>query len=221
MTGPPEVDCSGTTELRPGDTYGDYTLFAIRVAEDLAVGTYSIRVQSGNDGTAYVFEGDTLVEEFDYDPEASLEDNTLQTITFSDYFELDLRSQVHADFSALDESLFDGCHTIAVEGSSEISEGEAYGSILVEDLTLDPDAEAGVYTFVTESGNAGVVELRRDGEMVDTLTYAWTTTIGGGESFTFEFPGVLNLTVTREMGTSNLFALAASLFDGRHEVTVP
>ena len=63
--------------------------------------------------------------------------------------------------------------------------------------------------------------LSRFPEEIEALKARRPFPIGGGESFTFEFPGVLDLTVTREMGTSNLFALAASIFDGRHEVTVP
>jgi hypothetical protein len=108
-----------------------------------------------------------------------------------------------------------------VVAATTIRATEIYGAILVDAVVVDPAAPSGTYTFFAESGNAGQVELRRDGSAVATLDYDWRVTIGGGESFTFEFPALMSLTVTRSMGTSNLFPVAASLFDGRHEVVAP
>ncbi len=219
--GPPDVTCDRTSELVPGMNYGDYSLFALRVDAELDNGSYSVRVNDGTTGIAYVFVDDVFLDEFEYDPFVSLEDGELGTIAFRGLFELDLRSQEQVDLTGLGDSVFDGCHLVVVEDAAPIVEGGIYGSILVESVDVDASAQAGVYTFYTHPGDAGSVELRRDGKLVDTLAYDWTTTIGNGDSFTFVFPGVVSLTVTRPMGTSNLFSMATHLFDGQHELTVP
>jgi hypothetical protein len=185
----------------------------------LEPGSYSVRVDGEGQGSVYM--DDALVAEFEYDVRAPLGVGAQQTVDVPGFFEFDLRSQVAADLGGLGESLFDGCHFVLVEAAIQLVEGEVYDVILLEELVIEPDAPSGTYTFFAESGNAGVVELRLDGAAVDTLEYAWQTSIGGGNSFTFEFPGVVMLTVTRPMGTSNLFTLAANLFDGRHELEVP
>lgn len=219
--GPPDVTCDRYDELVPGETYGDYTLFALRLDMDLQPGTYTVRVHNGTHGIAYIFADDAWIAEETYDPRTALELGTTQTIAFPELFELDLGFVSQADLSTLDDSIFDGCHTIVAEASRGIEAGETYGQILLEMLDVDPDAESGIYTFYTESGDAGVVELRRDGTAIDSLEYDWQTMIGNDNLFTFTFPGVMALTVTRAMGGSNLFAMADSLFDGRHEVVVP
>jgi hypothetical protein len=172
-------------------------------------------------GLAHIFLDELELDSFEYDPSASLEDNTEQTIAAPGFFEFDVRSQTEPNLENLGASVFDGCHLVDVKDFTTVMEGEQYGPILVEDLTIDPGAASGTYTFFVESGNTGSVELRRNGVAVDTLTYAWTSSIGDGNSFTFEFPEVLTLQVTRAMGTSNLFPMATSLFDGRHQVVVP
>jgi hypothetical protein len=219
--GPPTaVSCQSTREVEAGGNYGTYSVFAVRVDLDIAPGSYSIWVESGDEGLAYVFRDEELLGEYEYDPTLSLEDNTEQTIAFAGLFELDLRSQSEPDLSALDESLFDGCHLIEVGAGIEIEANQSYGDFLVEEIVVDDDAANGSYTFFAGSGNDGTVELRLDGVALTTLDYPWQTTIGGGASFTFEFPGVLSLTVTRPAGTSNLFGLASELFDGRHTLLV-
>ncbi len=217
-SGPPDIDCTTTKTLMSGSNYGDYSLFAIRVDLELSPGEYSVR--TNNRGTAYVYREDTLLEEFSFDPTLSLEDGTEQTVAFPNFFELDLRSQAAADLSDLGSTLFDGCHLVTVTAAEGIMEDGTYGPYVLEELTVDGSAPAGTYTLYAEAGNAGSVELRLDGEVVDTLTYPWQTIIGGGDSFTFEFPDLVTFTVTRAMGTSNLFGLADSLFDGRQEFTV-
>lgn len=219
--GQPAGSCSATRTLEAGKTYGEYTLFAIRVDLELAAGNYSVRVPSGGAGAAQVYRGLTLVGEFEYDASASLEENAEQTIAFEGFFELDLRSQTRSDLSGLDQSIFDGCHVISVVDRAPLVAGRAYGPYLVAEVTVDAAAPSGTYTFFAESGNVGQVELRLDGVAVDTLIYAWMTTVGGGQDFTFTFPGVVSFVVTRSMGTSNLFGLADNLFDGRHELSVP
>ena len=101
-----------------------------------------------------------------------------------------------------------------------MQEGGTYGAFQIESLVLDESAEPGTYTFYAETGNEGTVVVLKDGKEFLTRQYDWMTTVGGDESFTFVFDGLAELTVTRPMGMSNLFALADSLFDGRHELTI-
>lgn len=217
---PPEP-CSSVIALEAGSTYGGYTLFAIRRDAQAEPGDYSMRASEDEEGTAYVYRQDQLIGGFEYDAAASLEDNALQTIAFESLFELDVRSQSEPDLGALPESLFDGCHVVSIAEPESIAEGDVFGSFQLTELSLDPDAPSGTYTFYAASGNDGVVELRLDGATVDTLSYDWMTTVGGGESYTFVFQGVASLTITRLTGTSNLFGLADTLFDGLHLLTVP
>ncbi len=225
--GPPRApDCAAEPQIISGRNYGntrapyDYSVFAVRLSEDVVNGTYSIRVHDDEDGEAFLYHNDELVDSFDYDPSSSLMDGATQTLAFPDYFELDVRSQTWDDLSALSASLFDGCHQVIITAAEVVQEGGTYGAYQIESLVLDDDAEPGTYTFYAETGNAGSVVVHKDGEEFLTLQYDWMTTVGGGESFTFVFDGLAELTVTRSMGTSNLFALADSLFDGRHELTV-
>ncbi len=217
-SGPPDVNCTTTKNLMSGSNYGDYSLFAIRIDLELSPGEYSVR--TNNRGTAYVYRDDTLLEEFSFDPTLSLEESTQQTVAFPKFFELDLRSQDASDLSDLGSTVFDGCHLVTVTAAQEVMKGGTYGPYVLEEFTVDESAPVGTYTLYAEAGNAGSVELRLDGEAVETLTYPWQTMIGGGDSFTFEFPDLVTFTVTRAMGTSNLFGLASSLFDGRQEFTV-
>lgn len=214
--GPPEVTCDETVAVAPGSNHGDYSLFAIRVDEALAPGQYSVRVRNGSDGIAWIFEGDTLIAGFTYDPHSSLEDATQQTIVVDGFFELDLRSQEHGDLSYLEQSIFDGCHYISVTEDTPIVVGETYGGFRVEAVSTDADLTSGTYSFFVESGNTGVVALRRDGVSVEMLSYDWQSTMGPDITYTFEFLTGMTLTVTRPVGSSNLFPLAAGLFNGRH-----
>lgn len=225
--GPPEApNCASNPQIVSGRNYGgatnanDYSVFAVRLSDDVPEGTYSIRVHDDDDGEAFLYLDDALVDSFDYDPTATLADFETQTLTFPGYFELDIRSQTMDDLSSLSASLFDGCHNVIISAPLPVQEGGAYGAYQIESLVLDESAEPGTYTFYAESGNEGSVVVQKDGEEFLTLQYDWMATVGGGESFTFVFDGLAELTVTRPMGMSNLFALADSLFDGRHELTV-
>ncbi|MDH5671286.1 MAG: hypothetical protein OEZ06_04005 [Myxococcales bacterium] len=57
--------------------------------------------------------------------------------------------------------------------------------------------------------------------MIQTLGYAWVTTVGNGMNFTFNFSGYLSITVTRATGTSNLYGMPEGVFNGREKITVP
>src|SRR5690606_25844774 len=109
------------------------------------------------------------------------------------------------ELSGLAASIFDGCHFLYVSEPPVIEQGGENGPFVIVDVVVDVEAPSGNYTFHTESGNAGNVEMQRDGETVTSLEYAWMTTIGGGASYVFDFPGVLSIEVTREMGTSSRF----------------
>lgn len=216
----PEPTCAATPEVMAGRNYGDYSVFAVRLDLDAPLGEYTIRVHSDDDGVAAVFLDDTQVDEIQYDPTDSLADNQDATLLFPDLFELDLRSTAQNDLSALDESIFDGCHRIIVREAPLVVEGANYGAFQVVNLVVHDDAAPGIYTFYAESGNIGEVELRLDGQAIDSLSYDWMTTVGGEMSFTFDFPGVVTFDIERPMGMSNLFALGDLLFDGRQELRV-
>ncbi len=225
--GPPSApDCTSRPAIESGKNYGsttdtyDYSVFAVRLSQEVAEGTYTIRVNNDSDGEAFLYLDETLVDSFEYNPDASFAESTTQTVTFPDYFEMDLRSQTVDDLTALSSSLFDGCHNIVVSNAGVVKEGGTYGLFVIESLIVDAGAMAGRYTFYAETGNGGSVVALKDGEEFVTLAYNWTTTIGGGESFTFVFEGLAEMKVTRAMGTSNLFGLADELFDGRHELTI-
>ncbi len=217
----PSSDCEAKTTLQIGRTYGGYTLYALRAAEDLASGSYWFTQDSETAGLGYLFKDGVRIKAFEFDVNASLIDGEQQTLVISGFFELDLGSSLEEDLSALDDSILDGCHVVEISAPIEIVAGATYGPFLVEELIVSEDLPSGTYTFSTESGNTGSVTLLRDGEVYDSLDYPWQTTIGGGASYTFDFGGSLILTVTRGMGTSNLFALAEGLFNGRHQVLVP
>jgi len=57
--------------------------------------------------------------------------------------------------------------------------------------------------------------------VIQTLGYAWVTTVGNGMNFTFNFSGYLSITVTRATGTSNLYGMPEGVFNGREKITVP
>jgi hypothetical protein len=219
---PTQVEtCQAPLPLETGRNYGDYSLYAIRLVPDIEPGTYVLKASPGADGSLSLSRDDTQIGEFQYDVDASLEDNATQTIVIEGYFELDIRSTAAADLSGLPDAMFDGCHALVVDAASVIEEGGEYGRFVIATLTIDEQAPSGTYTFYTDSGNTGSVVMRRDGEVVDTLEYAWSTTVGDGESYVFDFLGVVSFEVTRGMGTSNLFGLAEVLFDGRAELQVP
>ena len=112
-----------------------------------------------------------------------------------------------------------------VKTPGSIAVGKAYGKrahgYKVTALSVNRDAPPGTYTFLSSSGNAGLVELKRDGEVIDTLSYDWQAKVGAGKTYTFEFTDYLSLTVTkRGAGTMNLYAMPQSLFDDRQSVIV-
>jgi subtilisin family serine protease len=138
---------------------------------------------------------------------------------------------INGELGVLDAGHLDGCHqevrlTTTRSGESDehlvtlserpaIVEGGVYGDYRVTELALDPSAPHGNYTFFAAAGNDGFVTLRLDGAPVATLSYIWQTTVGAGQDFTFEFPGVVDVTVTRDgSGTSNLYNMPESIFDG-------
>lgn len=216
-----DATCAQITQLKPGMNYGNYSLFAIRVNDATAPGQYSVRTTDSQKGTASVFLDNVLIDQFTYDPTASLENTTQQTVAVSNLFELDIRSTTELTLGALDQSIFDGCHVVVISDFTEISAEEIYGPFLVEEFTVPESLESGTYVFYVESGNAGTVVILRDDVEVDSLNYEWTTSLGPDVSYTFEFQSGVILKVTRASGTSNLFPIAASLFDGRHGFVVP
>jgi hypothetical protein len=213
--------CDAPSELQVGLTYGDYTFFAVRLEEDIEPGDYHLGAQEDSPGEVVLTRDEAVLGTFPYDVDASLAGTMTQTIELTGYFELDVRSVTTPDLSLLAETIFNGCFFVRVEAAPTIEEGLELGFFVIEDLTVEASAAAGTYTLYAESGNAGSVELRRDGELVDTLVYDWTTTIDVDMGFTFVFPDVVSITVRRTMGSSNLFGLGDTLFDGRHELVVP
>lgn len=217
---PAAPNCPNSTPVIVGRNYGEYSVYAIRLASEVEPGDYSVRVHSGDSGKAYVYQGQEFVGQFDYQPETVMALGESETIAFPELFEVDLRSADQTDLSALDQSVFDGCHLFQVEEAGAFELGGIYGGFEITALTLDPTAPTGTYTFFAQTGNAGEVQLLRDGVVVDTLSYVWGTTIGNGGTYTFHFSGVVSFTVDRPMGTSNLFGLGDALFDARHELVV-
>jgi hypothetical protein len=217
----PVPSCAGTTDLRSGATFGEYIVLAIRVAGDLAAGAYAVMVDGERAGLGHLFRDGERFGEFEFDASASLAGADEQTIVVPGVMEIDLRSDTLPDLTGLGDSIFDGCHLLVVEPRLSLSAGLAYGPFVLEELTVGAELPSGTYTFYTSTGNTGSVDLLRDGEVYDSLEYEWRTTIGSGASFTFDFSGVLQLTVTRAIGTSNLFGMADNIFNGRYEVVVP
>lgn len=213
--------CVQPIALRTGMNYGPYALFAIRLDGGIEPGEYVLSAEIDASGLVEVTKDGETLGEFTYDPESTFEESTPQTLVFDGYFELDVASTTIPDLGGLGEAIFDGCHAVSVSEVAQIEQGGEYGPFTITALDVAVTAAGGTYTFYAESGNAGSVELRFEGEAVDTLEYAWTTTVGGGASYTFEFPGVVSFEVTRSMGTSNLFGLAEVLFDGRSELVIP
>lgn len=213
--------CEQPVALRTGMNYGPYTLYAVRLDGGIEPGDYVLSADVDASGLVEVSKDGEALGEFTYDTESPFEDSTPQTLAFDGYFELDVASTTIPDLGGLAEEIFDGCHAVNVSEVAQIEQGGEYGLYTITALSVAENAPGGTYTFYTESGNAGSVELRLEGEAVDTLEYAWTTTVGGGASYTFEFPGVVSFEVTRSMGTSNLFGLAEVLFNGRNELLIP
>lgn len=217
---PKAPTCDGLKPVMAGGNYGEYSVYSVRLALGVEPGDYTVRVHSGDSGKAYVYRDDQFVASLPYQPDAMLTVGQSETIVFPDLFELDLRSGSLSDLGALDESIFDGCHVFSVTAAKVLEEAGVYGSYQLTALNVDPMAEAGTYTFFASTGNGGEVQLLRDGTVVHSLSYVWGTTVGNGETYEFVFPGVVSFTIGRVMGTSNLFGLADSLFDGRHELVI-
>ena len=100
--------------------------------------------------------------------------------------------------------------------------GKTYGGARIQKvhwytvtaLSIYDSAPSGTYTFYAPTYDAGSVELKRDGVVIDTLSYDWQTTIGEGSNYTFDFPGHLQLTIAKNgPGTMNLYWMPESLFN--------
>lgn len=225
---PRTPQCTQHTQIQTGMNYGTnptdqgyhYSVYGLRRHLEAPFGSYSVRVLNAHNGIAYLYNGEDLVGDFAYDVNASLAEHARHTLRFEGYFELDLGSDRVDDLTLLDKSLFDGCHILTIEQAPQVVEGNLYGAFLIEALVIDSAAPAGTYTFYVESGNSGTVQLRLDEGAVTDLAYPWTTIVGPDQSFTFDFTGFLSLTVARQAGTSTLFGLGESLFDGRHQLIV-
>jgi len=94
----------------------------------------------------------------------------------------------------------------------------------VTSLSIDQAAKPGTYTFfslVPDSAAPASVDLKLNGVIVDTLTYNWQTTVGAGNVYTFDFPGYLQLSVTKDgSGTMNLYNMPESIFNDVETVVV-
>jgi len=119
--------------------------------------------------------------------------------------------------------LFDGVKLWRETGTPYVL-GATYGAFVLVSIT-DLGAPAGIYTFESAGPMGPTVDLRRDGSIVNTQSYAWTTTIGSvgsGLEYTFTFPGYFDVVVAKAgSGTRNLFEVNVDLLDGVKIWTVP
>ncbi len=91
-----------------------------------------------------------------------------------------------------------------------------YGDYLLKAITMH-GAPAGNYTFHVANPQAGVVDLRRNGVKVMSLSYNWKTTISNDNPYVFSFAGYFDISVAKAgSGTMNLYQLNKTIFDGKH-----
>ena len=99
--------------------------------------------------------------------------------------------------------------------ATEIVEGAVFGAFTVRGI-VPQGAPAGDYTFRQDDPLVGLVRLLRNGTEVRQLAYDWHTTISFDSTYTFSFPGYLDLEIGKTgTGTQNLYGLKYSLFDGQ------
>ncbi len=108
-----------------------------------------------------------------------------------------------------------------------INVNEDYGNYTVQSIAL-VGAPPGIYTFYTSAGDAGSVTLLQNGQSVSTISYIWQTTVSGSntspvQSYTFTFPGYLNINVRAGSafvnGTLNLYDMPGAIFDEAHYIS--
>jgi len=95
--------------------------------------------------------------------------------------------------------------------------GATYGGFVLVSIT-DRGAPAGTYTILGAGDRGPTVDALRDGTVVSTIPYAWTTTIGSvgsGLEYTFSFPGLFDVVIAKAgPGTRNLYQVNVDVFDG-------
>ncbi len=98
-----------------------------------------------------------------------------------------------------------------------VTVGSVYNSFELLDVTFDVSAPAGAFNMYAPVGtdNPATVTLRNGDSDILGLDYNWQTTVGI-VSYTFVFPGYFSITVTRAVGTSNLYGMpdVGGLFTG-------
>ena len=105
---------------------------------------------------------------------------------------------------------------------STIQVGSVYGDCLVTNLVVNFKAKPGIYTFFVGNPTEGLVQFVQDGEIVDVLPYDWKFKVGEGVSYTFDFVGTLQVSVTNALpGRINLYGMSESIFDNKETVVVP
>lgn len=223
-SGPPT--CQSVVKVTVGSEIGPYVFQAVRKDPSALAGRYTFWADPGTPGNVDVARDGVDAGSYTFDPNMAVPERTsgeVATLSLTGLMDLDFRSGEDglSDFTRLHESLFDNCHGLTIEAAGAVTVGGVYGGYEVLDITADGAAPAGAYTFFAATGNAGSVELRRDGQAVSTLDYPWQQMVGGGLDYTFDFPGVVAITVTRPSGNSNLFGMAQGLFDGRNTLTLP
>src|SRR5262249_6399583 len=144
------------------------------------------------------------------------------TFDFSGYLSVTIRKAGSGtvNLGAMDQSIFDAAHFITVtpgeDGSTAdggiiaLVAGGTYAPYVVETITME-GAPSGNYTFHVASATAGSVDLLRDGVVVTSLAYDWSTTVSATNAamfYTFDFAGYFRITVRKSgTGTMNLYAM--------------
>ena len=103
-----------------------------------------------------------------------------------------------------------------------IAKGLTGSKYKVVDVQVAAGCSGGTYTFLSTSGTGGSVALFKDGVQQKTLSYVWTTTVGAGLEYKFDFgTSYFSITVTRaESGTMNLYGMPEFIFDGKATLVV-
>lgn len=100
------------------------------------------------------------------------------------------------------------------EQPAPIMEGEVYNGFLVKSIILH-GAPAGDYTFRVYDRTEGRVYLFLNSTEITSFSYNWQTVVGDENPFRFSFEGYFDIDIGRSSGTSNLYGIGFSLFDGQ------